>query len=101
MNPSDLEGKRIALVLTNERGESVAFTGIAHWEGEQLYMLRNKPDPPVPILEEWYRRIRATPGNSKDALLGAEYFVMLRVGDIATGTDESEFQKIGLRWPAP
>jgi len=99
MDLAELEGKRIALVLTDERDESVAFTGTAHWDRDRLVMLRNKPDPPVQIQQEWHNRIRATPEGSKDALLGAEFFVMLHIGDIATGTDESEFQKTGLKWP--
>lgn len=94
-----MEGKRFALVLKNEREEAVAFTGIAHWDGDRLVMLRNKPDAPVHIREEWHDRIRPTPLGSKDALLGAEYFAILRVGNIPAGADEAEFQKVGLNWP--
>jgi hypothetical protein len=99
MDPAELEGKRIALVLTDERDESVAFTGTAHWDGDRLVMLRNKPDPPVQIHEEWHHKIRATPDDSKNTLLGAEFFLMLSVGNLPAGVGKSEFQKTGLKWP--
>lgn len=99
MDPATLEGKRIALVLTDERDESVAFTGTGHWDEGHLLMLRNKPDPPIHILQEWHSRIRATPEDSKSALLGAEFFLRLHVGDRPADADPTEFQKIGLRWP--
>lgn len=95
---AELEGKRIALVVTDERDESVAFTGTARWDGDRLVMLRNKPDRPVQIHEEWHQKIRATPEDSKNTLLGAEFFLTLSVGDLPAGADESEFQKTGLKW---
>jgi hypothetical protein len=94
-----LEGKRIALVLTDERDESAAFTGVAHWDGDRLLMVRNSPDAPFHIREEWHQRIRATPENSKNALLGAEFFLRLNVSDQPAGADQAEFQKAGLKWP--
>lgn len=94
-----MEGKRIALVLTDEQDESVAFAGTGHWDEGRLLMLRKKPDPPVHIREEWHSRIRATPENSKNALLGAEFFLRLHVGDQPADANPTEFRKIGLRWP--
>ena len=99
MDLANLEGKRIALVLTDEQDESVAFTGTAYWDGERLLMLRKKPDPPIHIREEWHLKIRATPESSKDALLGSEFFLMLNVGNLPPRADESQFDKTGLKWP--
>ena len=99
MSPADLHGKRIALVMTDELGDSVAFTGIAKWDGLSLFMLRNPPDPPVEIREEWCSRMKRTPDSSREALLGSEYFVQLAVGNVPTDSDQSQFLKTGLKWP--
>jgi hypothetical protein len=45
MDLAELEGKRIALVITDEQDESVAFTGTAHWDGGRLVMLGTNPTP--------------------------------------------------------
>jgi hypothetical protein len=99
IEPSELDGKRIALVLTDTADESVAFTGVGKWDGSVLVMLRRTPDPSVEIREEWYPKIRATPDGSKDVLLGADFFIMLTVGTLPPGSDETQFQKTGLKWP--
>jgi len=96
---AELHGKRVALVLTDERDESAAFTGIARWDGDRLLMVRESPDVPFHIREEWHERIRATPEGSKNALLGAEFFLRLNVGDPPASADQAEFQKTGLKWP--
>jgi hypothetical protein len=99
MSPTDLDGKRIALVMTDELSDSVVFTGIAKWDGSSLFMLRNPPDPPVEIREEWYSRMTLTPDGSQEVVLGAEYFVRLTVGILPAGSDQSQFLKTGLKWP--
>jgi hypothetical protein len=99
IEPSTLNGKRIALVLTDAADESAVFTGIGRWDGNTLVMLRNAPDPAVEIRQEWYSKIRPTPDASKDALLGADFFIGLQLGALPKGSDESRFQKIGLKWP--
>ncbi len=99
VNLRNLEGKRIALVLTDERNESVAFTGLVHWDGDLLLSIRKDPDAPFHIRQEWQHRIRVTPDESKHALLGAEFFLRLSVGDQPVEADQPEFQKTGLQWP--
>lgn len=99
MDPADLDGRKVALVMTDEHEESVVFTGIAKWDGSSLVMLRNAPDPPVEIREEWYSRMNLTPDSSRADLLGAEYFVRLTVGSLGADSDQSQFLKTGLKWP--
>jgi hypothetical protein len=99
MNPTDLDGKRIALVMTDEHDESVVFTGIAKWDGCSLVMLRNAPDRPVEIREEWYSKMRPTPDSSRVVLLGAEYFVWLAIGSLPADSDQRQFLKTGMKWP--
>jgi hypothetical protein len=99
IDPSQLNGKQIALVLTDESDESAVFTGTGKWDGTILVMLRNAPDAPVEIRQEWFSKIRATPTSSKDDLLGAEFFIWLHIGTLPQGEDESQWQKTGLKWP--
>jgi hypothetical protein len=94
-----LEGKRIALVLTDELDESAAFTGIAHWDGHRLLMVRKSPTLRFTYVKNGTKGFRTTPEDSKNALLGAEFFLMLNVGDQPAGADQAEFQKTGLKWP--
>jgi hypothetical protein len=89
----------MGVILTNEQDESVLWTGIAHWDGNHLLMLRKDPDKPFEISNEWHSRIQPTPEASKEDLLGAEFFLRLSVGNIPVGSDEAEFQKTGLKWP--
>jgi len=96
---NELNGKRIGVILTDEQGEPALWTGIAHWDGKRLFMLRKDPEKPFEIYDEWYPRIRSTPEASKKDLLEAEFFLRLSVGNIPVGSDEGAFQKTGLKWP--
>jgi hypothetical protein len=95
---AELNGKRIALVLTDEQDESAVFTGTAHWDGNHLFMLRKNPNKTFEIHDEWYSKIRPTPEASKKDLLDAEFFFRLSVGDMAGGSNEAGLQKTGLKW---
>jgi hypothetical protein len=96
---AELNGKRLALVLTDEQDESAVFTGIARWDGNQLFMLRKGPHAPFEIHEEWYSKIQPTPESSKNDLLGAEFVFWLYLRDLPPGSDNAGFQKTGLKWP--
>ncbi len=99
IDPSNLDGKRIAFVLTDEADESAVFTGTGKWDGTILLMVREAPNPPVEIREEWFSKIRPVPEGSKHDLIGAGFFLWLQVGALPEGDDGSQWQKTGLKWP--
>jgi hypothetical protein len=99
MNVAGLEGKVVVLWLTDEVGESAAFSGTAHWDGSKL-LLERTSKPQFEIRPEWYDRIQAvTNGQTRGILLGADYFLRLYVGDVPEGATASEYERTGLKWP--
>ena len=76
LNLDDLHGKHLAMIATvYEDGESetAVFTGIAHWTGEQLLMLRGEDQQPFEVQSEWFERIRLVKEEIRSILRGAEY----------------------------
>ena len=94
-----LNGKRFTVWLTDEKDDSVVFSGILHWDGHMLLLDRGKK-PSFEIREEWYERIKPVPDSVKEILLDAESFLRLFVGSLPPGEDTSKLQETGLQWPA-
>jgi hypothetical protein len=98
MDLTELNGKPLTLWLTDERHESAIFPGIARWDGSTL-ILDRQPEP-FEIRAEWHHRIqRVTNDGVRRILQGAEYFLMLFVGDFPEDAHKDEFEQTGLRWP--
>ncbi len=99
MELAELHGKSFTVWLTDDQEESVVFSGTARWTGTEL-LLDRTPKPPFEIRAEWQDRIRAVTNEKvKKILLGAEYYLRLWVGSLPSSSNESEFERTGLRWP--
>jgi hypothetical protein len=99
MELSELDGKLFTLWLTDDQKESAVFAGTARWTGTQLQLDR-VPNPSFEIRAEWQDRIRAVPNEEvRQILLGAEYYLRLYVGSLPSGSNETEFEQTGLKWP--
>lgn len=102
IDPANTNGKKLALVLwgENKAGEDdvAVFTGILHWDGSHLFLNRENNEP-IKILDEWMERIKIVTEDIKDIVLGSEYIISLSVGNLPDCKGNSEYERIGLKWP--
>jgi hypothetical protein len=99
MNIAELDGRQLALWLTDSRDESAVFSGTIQWNGSAL-LLKRDPKPAFEIRSEWYERIQAiTNDEVRKTLLGADYFLRLNIGDVPKGANPEEYEQTGLKWP--
>ena len=78
MDPAQLNGKSLAVVLIDESGEGTTFYGTARWNGSHLIIDRGS-ETPFEVREEWHSRIQ--PVNSpvvKAVFSGAEFWLRLQ-----------------------
>jgi hypothetical protein len=99
MNLDQINGKSLAIVLSDDKGEGATFHGTARWDGETLVIDRGKGNPDFEIRKEWYERIQPVKGPVAKAILeDAEFWLQLRVGPVADD-DTTAFEPMGLKWP--
>lgn len=99
MNLAELDGKPLALWLTDEANESAVFSGVARWDGSKLFLDR-LPKPPFEIRSEWDERIQpVTTDEARKILRGADYFLRLYVGTLTEQSSLNEYEPTGLKWP--
>ena len=97
-----LNGKPFTLLLmgTTPSGEDdwAVFPGIARLEDGGLYIDRGA-NPRFEIRAEWIDRILPVDPATRSTLLGADYYLSLRVGALPTAEDSNDFLQTGLKWP--
>lgn len=102
-DPVQLHGKRIAMVMwaTKPDGSDdvAVLAGSADWDGRRLCILREPPDPPFPVLPEWFDRVKPVPEELRKILLDAEYHFSVLVGNMEDAGDRDALVKTGLKWP--
>ena len=99
MDPATIQGKRIALWLTDASNESAVFAGVAAWNGSKL-TLDLGTSTPFEIQPEWYERISTiTNEEVRRILLDCDFYLRLSVGTLPASEDIAEFEKTGLKWP--
>ena len=83
MDPSQLEGKRLGIVLTDEK-DGCSFAGAARWDGETLKIDRGPDQEPFEVPKEWHEHIkRVTSPVVKAVLDGAEFWLKIGTGRAA------------------
>jgi hypothetical protein len=99
-----LHGKRLAMIGWSKKKDgsrdAAVFTGVAFWDGSRLTMRREPEESSFVIPDEWLVRLKPVEPKLKETLLGADYSFSVTVGDVAEGSDLSEFVKTGLKWPS-
>jgi len=99
IDPADVDGKRIAMIVWGEKPDGsddvAVFTGVAHWDGAELTMVR-KPGPDFPLLDHWVERMKPVDADLKATLLGAELAFSVSIGGLPEGTDVEAFLSTGL-----
>lgn len=103
MNPADIHGKRLAMLVWGERADGsddvAVFTGVGEWDGRCLRMLR-QPDPSsFQVQDEWLDRLKPVPADLRATLLDAEYYFSLTIGSLPEDRELSEYIFTGLKWP--
>lgn len=97
MNPADFHGKRLAMVAWARKPDGsddvVVFSGIGHWDGQHLTMLRGPGSSPFPVADEWLGLIRPVEPDLKSALLNAQFFLSVTVRVLPEGEDIADYLK--------
>jgi hypothetical protein len=101
-DPSVLHGRRLAMIAWAKKAdgsEDVAgFTGIAHWDGIALTMLRQPEGSSYVVDVDWLDSLRPVEADLRETPLEAEYCFSVSVGGVED-EDVSTFYKTGLKWP--
>lgn len=99
MDIAAINGKRLAIWLTDDSNESGLFAGEARWDGTTLRLDRGAT-PPFEVRPEWYDRIKAINSDEvRSSLLDSDYYLRLWVGKLPDAANETEFEKTDLQWP--
>ena len=100
---TNVNGKKLALVAwsKDDKGNDdvAVFTGIARWNGKEIFFDRGSTQQGFTFPEDWLERIKTVPQDIKDIVIDSEYYISLSVGDLSNDTDQSGFISTGLKWP--
>jgi hypothetical protein len=84
VEPSDLIGKQLSLLIMgevdDEEDEWPVLTGMVQQEGERLVLWR--PEGAFVLRSEWLDRVRPVDPRVRGVLLGADYVLPIRIGDL-------------------
>lgn len=98
MDASELIGLQLSLLIMGEgdddEQEWPVLTGIVQQEGERLILSR--PEGNFPIRGEWLSRVRPVDPRVSRVLLGADYVLPLRVGDLPASATPKQLHDLGL-----
>jgi hypothetical protein len=99
VEPSDLIGKQLSLIIMgevdDEEDEWPVLTGIVEQEGERLVLAR--PDGAFPLRAEWLERVRIVDPRVQGVLLGADYVLPLRIGDLPASATPKQLHDLKLK----
>ena len=102
IDPTTLDGRPFALLLMGEDEQGAedwaVFGGIARWDGRELRVERSEQGPFV-VSAAWLARVRPTTEETREILLGAEFYLPLSVGPLPPDADPADYLATGMRWP--
>jgi hypothetical protein len=98
LNPKELNGKSLALILAGEDEDWSVLRGIVRQEG-QVLLLDHCTGQAFHIQPEWLDRIKPTPADLSDILMNADFFLPLSVGPLPEDADPSDYINTGLKLP--
>ena len=102
-NPSDVNGRRLAMVACGEKPDGsadvVVFAGPAEWDGDHLSMHHESSQSSLVLPDEFLGRLQPVPSDLRSILLDADYSLSVTIGDLPADADPSEYVRIGLMWP--
>ncbi len=99
MEATDLIGMQLSLLIMGEGDDEEddwpILTGMVERQGESLVLVR--PDGGFAIRPEWLARIRPVDPRVQGVLLGADYVLPLRVGDLPASATPKQLHDLGLK----
>jgi hypothetical protein len=99
---SQLDGKPIGLLAWAEtpdgEDECAVYAGTARVRGGGLWIEWSGDEPDFEVRSEWLERIRLVDAELGPMLLGAQYVLSLRIGNLPESGAEG-YLPTGLKWP--
>ena len=103
MSPDDVVGKPIALLLIVEKeerdDEHWVTHGVVSQTADGYVLLRESADPPFPLEEEWFARLKPVTEKLRDIFGAAVAYMPLLVGPLPDDADPTKFVFTGLTIP--
>lgn len=99
MQSSELIGMQVSLLIMGEDDDEeddwTILTGIVQ-EGSEGLILTH-PEGPFPLRLEWLERIKPVDPRVKGVLLGADYVLPIRIGDLPASATPKQLHDLGLK----
>jgi hypothetical protein len=101
VEPTELIGTQLSLLIMGEDDDEeddwAILTGIVQ-EGTDGLIL-SRPDGPFALRVEWLERVKPVDPRVKGVLLGADYVLPIRIGDLPASATPKQLHDLGLTKP--
>lgn len=98
MDSDALIGYQLSLLIMGEGDDDEdvwpVLTGMVQQDGEGLTLSR--PDGDIPLRAEWIERVRPVNPRVRTVLLGADYVLPIRIGDLPASATPQQLHDLGL-----
>ena len=99
MEPSDLIGMQLSLLIMGEIDDDEddwpVLTGIVEQRADGIVLAR--PEGAFALRPEWLARVRPVDPRVRGVLLGADYVLPIRVGDLPASATPKQLHDLALR----
>ena len=100
--PSEVHDHSLALILAGEdkngKEEWVVVYGTGRWDANDLYFIHNEDKVSFCIPRNTLSQLKKV-DDDISSIINADYCLILSVGNLPDGADETEYIKTGLKWP--
>lgn len=99
MKDVDLIGQQLSVLIMgdtdDEEDDWPVLTGMVTQRGERLIL--DRPEGAFALRAEWLDRVRPVDPRVRGVLLGADYVLPLRVGDLPASATPRQLHDLGLK----
>ncbi len=97
MDPSELIGCQLSLLIMgdgdDDDDEWPVLTGMVRQDEERLVLAR--PDGDIPLRADWLARVKPVDPRVRTVLLGADFVLPIRVGDLPASATPKQLHDLG------